>query len=561
MKSGLSLGSFLLVTVVFANSYSAAQDSNGTAVSTTAAARFLQQASWGPTPAAIIELQKIGFEEWLNQQFDMSPSPLADAPAGTKNLAPLQQQFFANAVNGRDQLRQRVAFALSEIWVVSGLKVRLPEAMAPYLRTLAADAFANYRDLMRDLTLSPAMGHYLDMVNNDKPNPQAGKSADENYARELMQLFTLGEVILNPDGSPRLGSDGRTIPAYSEQTVQSLARALTGWTYPPVPGTASKIHNPAYWEGPMVSFDSNHDRSPKTLLYGFTLPAAQTAMEDLQGALDNIFNHPNVGPFISRQLIQHLVTSNPTPAYVERIAGVFANNGSGTRGDLKSVVRAILLDPEARAGDAPFAFANGRHPRQPVAFIADIFRTAGKAVGKTILPDPEVARPSDGADRVADFGHLKEPVVFVTGLLRALGAAVDDTNTLGGNVAQMGQNVYYAPSVFNYFAPGYRIPGTDLPAPEFQIFSTSTAIIRTNFVNALIFGHVGQGTQLDLAPFQAMAPQDLIETLDVLLTSGHITPEARQSIVTAVNAAETGQLKTRTALYLIATSAFYQVAY
>lgn len=258
-----------------------------------------------------------------------------------------------------DQLRQRVAFALSQIFVIGGSKVGDPTAYTNYLQLLNNEAFTNYRQIMNDVTLSPAMGHWLDMVNNGKPNVSKGDHADENYAREFMQLFTIGTSQLNPDGSYQLDSNGNQIPTYTQNTVEAFALAYTGWTYPLMPGATQQTYNPAYWNGPMVPVDSNHDTESKQLLVypgvagGGLLSAGQTAEQDLNGALDNVFNHPNVGPFVSRELIQHLVTGNPSPGYIQRVASVFNDNGSGVRGDMKSVITAILIDPEARRGDSP----------------------------------------------------------------------------------------------------------------------------------------------------------------------------------------------------------------
>ncbi len=258
-----------------------------------------------------------------------------------------------------DQLRQRVAFALSQIFVIGGSKVGDPTAYTNYLQLLNNEAFTNYRQIMNDVTLSPAMGHWLDMVNNGKPNVSKGDHADENYAREFMQLFTIGTSQLNPDGSYQLDSNGNQIPTYTQNTVEAFALAYTGWTYPLMPGATQQTYNPAYWNGPMVPVDSNHDTESKQLLVypgvagGGLLSAGQTAEQDLNGALDNVFNHPNVGPFVSRELIQHFVTSNSSPGYIQRVASVFNDNGSGVRGDMKSVITSILIDPEARRGDSP----------------------------------------------------------------------------------------------------------------------------------------------------------------------------------------------------------------
>jgi uncharacterized protein (DUF1800 family) len=307
----------------------------------------------------------------------------------------------------------------------------------------------------------------------------------------------------------------------------------------------------------MVAFDNNHDQNLKTLLENVSLPAGRSAKEDLEGALENIFNHPNVGPFVSRQLIQHLVTSNPTPGYVARVASVFSDNGSGHRGDLKAVVKAILLDPEARAGDGPLPPPQSGNPTRPVSIGPAPAQQGNERASATSRPDR--ARRSGVAAPVASAGHLKEPVLFIAGLLRALGASVDETNVLANYSAQMGQNLFYAPSVFSYFSPDYQVPGTKLLGPEFQVFSTSTAIIRANFVNSLVFGSVGKGTQVDLSPFAAINPQDLIAALDTLFMNGQMPPEMRDSVLTAVNAADSTKLKAQTALYLVATSALYQV--
>jgi len=479
-----------------------------------AAARFLDQATWGATPAEVENLQAIGVGAWLNEQFAAPPSPVPDLADDATSLDPVREAFFANAVAGQDQLRQRVAFALSEIWVVSNVKLK-PPAIPPYLRLLAADAFGNYLALMNDVTLSPAMGHYLDMVDNDKP--VAGEEANENYARELNQLFTIGTVMLNPDGTVMLDSSGQPIPTYGASIVQDFGRAFTGWTYAPLAGAEPRKHNPANWNAAMVAVESNHDEGTKTLLNNVTLPANQTAEQDLQGALENIFNHPNVGPFVCQQLIEHLVTSNPSPDYIARIAAVFDNNGVGVRGDLQAVVRAILLDPEARAGDPP-------------------------------------AAPT------ANEGHLREPALYVAGLLRGVGATVSAKNNLPQYTAIESQPLYAAPSVFNYFSPGYRIDRGKLLGPEFQIQSPSVAMERADFVNALVYGSIG-GVQFDESSFIALAvnPDSLLASLSTLLFHGQMPGDMRSTIAAAMAAAPAAASKARAALYLAASSSQYQV--
>ena len=478
-----------------------------------AAARFLDQATWGATPADVAHLQQIGTAAWLKEQFAASPSPIPDVTATATSLDNVREQFFVNAVSGPDQLRQRVAFALSEIWVVSNVKLK-PQAIPPYLRLLANDAFGNYFDLMHDVSLSPAMGHYLDMVNNSKPAP--GQEADENYARELNQLFTIGTVMLNPDGTVVLNA-GQPVPTYDASIVQEFALAFTGWTYAPLAGATPRKHNPENWNAPMVAVESEHDETAKTLLNGETLPGGQTAEQDLKGALQIVFNHTNVGPFVCQQLIQHLVTSNPSPAYVERIANVFDNNGAGARGDMQAVITAILLDPEARAGDPP-------------------------------------------ATPAANEGHLREPALYLAGLLRALGAQVSSTNNLPQYTAAESQPLYAAPSVFNYFSPGYRVDGGKLLGPEFQIQSPSVAMLRADLVSALVYGNIS-GVTFDETPFVTLAasPDSLLDQLSTLLFHGQMPSDMRSTISTAMAAAPNATLKARTALYLTASSSQYQV--
>ena len=484
-----------------------------------AAVRFLEQATFGPTPKGISQLLDTGLDRWLQEQFDATPSPIPDAPAGVTNLSTVQRNFFDNAINRDDQLRQRVAFALGQIWVISGVKINRPEAFIPYLRLLQKDAFGNYYDLMYDVTLSPAMGRYLDMVNNDKPNPVLGRAPNENYARELLQLFTTGLEKLNDDGSVVRDENGQAVPAFDQEVIEELARAFTGWTYPPAPGQVSRAHNPAYWDGPMVAFNSNHDTGVKMLLDGQTLPAGRTAEDDLRDSLRNIFEHPNVGPFIGKQLIQHLVTSNPSGEYVRRVAAAFNDNGGGVRGDMRAVIRAILLDPEARQFD------------------------------NHTLPEEH------------SYGHLREPVLFITNLLRSLGATVTDQNNLANFTRSLGQNLYYPPTVFNYFAPGYEVPGTEILGPEFQILSPANAMARMNFLNRLFFGTLGGGTTLDLSPFLSAAsdPTQLVGLVNTTLLHGSMKDPLRGSILQAVSAASDNPTRARTALYLAAASGQYQV--
>ena len=495
------------------------------AISPNVADRFLEQTTFGPNPALVAQVQQSGLPAFLTNQFG-APVTAYPTPASTEtDLGPLQQRFWVHALTGQDQLRQRVAFALGQIFVIGGDKISDPTAYTNYLTLLSNDAFTNYRQIMKDVTLSPAMGHYLDMVNNDKP--KAGDHANENYARELMQLFTLGTALLNDDGSPQLDSSNNPIPTYSQAQVQEFALAYTGWTYPTMPGATQQKHNPSYWTGPMVATDSNHDTTAKQLLQytnaasGGLLPGGQTSAQDLDGALDNIFNHPNLPPFVSRELIQHLVTSNPSPEYIQRVSEVFKNNGASVRGDMKAVITAILLDPEARRGD-----------------------------------DPTTANAVDG--------HLQEPILYIAGLLRAFGAVSDGSN-LSGQGSSMSENALFSASVFNFFSPNFVIPGTSLYGPEFQILTTATSLNRANFVNTFVFGSLGSGTTVSFASYgtQASNPGALLDSLNTLMLHGTMSADMKTSILTAMQAvpagANQGLQEAQTAIYLIGTSSQYQV--
>ena len=497
------------------------------------ASRFLDQAAFGPDAATVAHVQTVGLDGYLSEQFAAPISPYPDPATTGFGINQVQARFFTNAVHGQDQLRQRVAFALGQIFVVSAIEENTPTQLVPYLQILQNDAFGNFRTLMKDVTLSPTMGEYLDMRNNDKADPTRGTRANENYARELMQLFTSGLFQLNPDGTLMLDSSGNPIPTYDQTTIQNFAKVYTGWTYPTRPGAVLQRHNPAYFIGPMVPFEANHDTTSKTLLNGVVLPAGQKADQDLEAALDNIFNHPNVGPFISTRLIQHLVTSNPSPEYVGRVASVFNDNGAGVRGDLASVVRAILLDPDARVGD------NG--------------------------PWMSLWLSNDNS------GHLREPVFVIASILRGLGALVNDTNPLTTLATNLGQTIFAPPTVFNYYAPGYHIPsqftpGSSLLGPEFQLQSPSAAVARYNLVNTMIYGNLGAGAVIDLTPFSNLGgnSQALVDAVSRAFLYG-LMPGAMQTELLHATGAVTGttaaasKARAQAALYLAISSSYYNV--
>lgn len=498
-------------------------------VTASAARRFLQQAAFGPSSSDAASVQQLGFSGWLNQQFSMAK---VSNYTGTGNQGGLGTRFLTNAVNQPDQLRQRVAFALSQIFVVSLNKNIWNSVTAPFEEMLMTDAFSNFRQILNDVTLAPAMGQFLDMANNPRANSSNTVLPNENYAREVLQLFSIGTVMLNPDGTRQL-INGLPVPTYDQNTIANFAKVFTGWTYAPTtPGGA--INWGAYINpnAPMVPYAPMHDTTAKTLLqYNApasvltSLPANQNAQTDLAQALDNVFYHPNVGPFISRQLIQHLVKSSPSAAYIGRVAAVFADNGQGVRGDMRAVIAAVLLDAEARQNDQP------------------------------------------GLTQATD-GHLQEPILFLAGFLRAMGATVNDQNYYAYDLANMGQDIYNAPSVFNYFSPGYVIPGFGITGPEFQIYTPYSAVYRDNIVSSLFSAYAsninsyGPGTTVDLTPFVPLAatPAVLVDALDFTLTAGLAPSGLKSILVNGVNAETGGNLRrVQTGLYLLLSSGYYNV--
>lgn len=514
------------------------------------AARLLDQATFGVTASDLAHVQTIGIDAYLNEQMAATASQYTGytytphtAPANCVNdpatptdassicartqYTPFQVQrdFFTHALNDSDQLRQRVAYALSQIFVVSSVEIYEAYGLAAYQNILLNDAFGNYRTLLEDVTLSPVMGHYLDMVDNDQPNPANGTTPNENYAREVLQLFSIGLYQLNADGTQQLDSTGAPIPTYTQDAIEGFSAVFTGWTYPPLPGATSKWQNPINFTGAMVDFANHHDDTdPKPLLNGYIVSPNQTPGQDLANALDNIFNHPNVGPFIGKQLIQHLVTSNPSPAYVARVAAVFANDGTGVRGNLAAVVRAILTDSEAR-GDQPTG---------------------------------------------NEFGRLREPALFITSVVRSLGGQSDGV-FLRSASSNMGEPIFSPETVFNFYPPTYSIPGTGTLAPEFGIDNAATALARANFLNTVIMQNGAAadptvsgstGTSISLTPFASTTdPVALIALLNQTLMHGTLPADAANVILGAVNAvtATDPTAPARVASYLILSSGQYQV--
>lgn len=535
--------------------------------------RFMEQATFGPTVALDQRLRRLGLRIWLGEQFNKPyPSaayPYPDIPlkstdsdnvtigcgmftSGTVerrdcdrthySMYPLQNWFYKEALYGDAQLRHRVTWALSQIWVTSGVATQQSSWAIAYHKILSQNAFGNYRTLMKEMTMNPAMGNYLDMARSTRTNP------NENYAREILQLFAVGLFELNIDGTLKM-QGGSPIPTYTQDTVNNFTKVFTGWTFCNTT-CASSAPGIINYKDPLILTNqgSNHDLTAKTLFNysgapsptiaactGCTGTARETyARNSMDQALDNIFNHPNVGPFVSKIMIQHLVTSDPSPAYVARVANIFNNNGSGVRGDLRALVYAILLDPEAR-GD--------------------------------VKTDP-------------NFGKLREPVQLLTNLFRQVGVKGANLSGLSDGYINpqsnnMAQNVFNSPTVFNYFAPDNMVPGTTLLGPEFALMTTGTSIARANSMNTMIFSQIGvsetapQGTSIDFTELQALATADttsnsLMDTLNSRMMHGTLTPEARESIRTAVNAIPATTTanflqRAKQAVYLVATSAQFQV--
>lgn len=541
--------------------------------------RFMEQAAFGPSSSLEQRLRRTGLSVWIGNQlndpelidYECNPDPPnANCPAiwpiGTYpnlrlqptnidpncnavcqrdrySMYPLQNWFFREALyNENQQLRRRVSWALGQIFVVSGRETVQPGRMLTHIKILDKYAFGNFRELLHDMTLNPVMGNYLDMALSTRANP------NENYAREILQLFSIGVFMLNQDGTLMLDGNGNRIPTYDQSVVNGFSKVFTGWTFCNS-GCPNSQLNAVNYRDPMILIPANHDPGEKKILSyqpgGVnTIPAGQSAEQDLNQALDNIFYHPNVGPFIGKLLIQQLVTSNPTPAYVSRVAAAFNRNEYGFRGDMKAVIRAILLDPEARGN---------------------------------IKTDP-------------NYGHLREPVLYVTNVLRSLGASAQSDapaicvglsdGVINGVTSPLDQDVFNPPSVFNYYPMDYQAPNSNLLGPEFGIFSTGTALKRPNFTNQMLFGsgntngitvnpeqNVICGTRVNISYYQSLANADqtgalLVDTLNREIMHGTISAATRNEIMTAVQAVtvnDGGLKRARTAIYLVLNTPQYQV--
>ncbi|MEM1157681.1 MAG: DUF1800 domain-containing protein [Verrucomicrobiota bacterium] len=547
-------------------------------ISEAEASRFLTQATLGPNLEMIRHVARTGPESWLESQFAAAPTlhtpRCLDIGVTVREEEAEVERFHSPQIwawwdvnmSAEDQLRQRVAYALSQILVVSSvgsdLLEDLPWGLTGYYDILVEEAFGNYRDLLYRVSTNPAMGIYLSHARNRKPDPDANRFPDENYAREVMQLFTLGQYMLNQDGSRKLDAEGQPIPTYTNQDIRALARVFTGMTFDPQPNpgfplqeeehdewvvdVASFLHvADHYVNRPMFFYEDEHDRGPKQLLtytdldgkrVSGRLPGRQSIAEDLDAAIDNLFHHPNVGPFVSYRLIQRLVTSNPSPEYISRVATIFHDNGEGVRGDMRSVVRAILLDPEAR------------DPRQ------------------TYRQDPA-------------YGKLREPYVRYIHLARALGLQTNSGlyRPEGWDIRNIsGQQPMAAPSVFNFYQPDYGPVGAirdqKLVAPEFQIATASSIVGMMNHLlyatseDALLEfdrelpGFGSEESRIDREHLLDLSerPEALINHLALVLTRGALSNSTRRTIRSALNEASRERADSQEiltlAIYLFANS-------
>ena len=475
------------------------------------AARFLGQAGFAASAADLAAVKSAGYARWLDQQFaaprtqshyDWLVAKGYGAESYRNSLAGVDATLWRKLIGSPDQLRQRVVLALSEIFVVSmnGLPVSWPGmATAAYVDMLEARCFGSFRALLEGVTLSPAMGVYLAMRGNRKEDPKTGRQPDENYAREVMQLFSIGLSQLNPDGTPKT-SGGKTIDTYTLQQITDLARVFTGWDFDTTtPGGA----DPSYMQRPMTHNAARFSAGAKKVL-DVTIPETADGPTAMKMALDTLAAHPNVGPFIGRQLIQRLVASNPSPAYVQRVAAVFDNNGKGERGDLRAVIRAILLDAEARQ---PAASPDAGKLREPIQRLVQWARTVG------------LSSPGD----LWGIGDTSNPA------------------------SRLGQSPMRSGSVFNFFRPGYVPPNSQLgtngvTAPEFQLCNESTVAGYLNFMQSLIGNGIGDMKPDYTADLAVAADATALVRRQALLMAGGTLSEA--TVTTIANAVATIKAET-----------------
>ena len=546
------------------------------------ASRFFGQATFGMQRNAIETFsQSLQYESWIDSQFTkplrlMTPKMQAiwqqildESENPDEEFGPYALHFnyawWENNINNQDLLRQRVAYALSQILVISYNSdlSNWAESITSYYDILLANSFGNYRDILGAISFHPSMGYYLSHLNNPKTNVATNTNPDQNFAREIMQLFTIGLVQLNQDGTPILDLNGQPIPTYNNNDIAELAKVFTGLM-------GGGLEEWVDWkdhvdfgddigmidkELPMVMYAPQHEPGPKTFL-GYTIPNGLTGVQDINMAIDFLFNHPNTAPFISYRLIQRLVKSNPSPAYVGRVAAAFTDNGSGVRGDLRAVVKAILLDEEARS---PEAMADPTH------------------------------------------GKLREPMLRFTNIVRGFPLYATQNRYWNNGYDYYNatrQHVMYSPSVFNFYLPNFSpvgdIAANGLVAPEFKLHNTSTAITYINQVNSWMGGFWYDGDEMILHEWGALfwswnAPPDeedfvrtvtnellpyaqdseyIINDLDIRFCHGQLSDETRQLMRTALNGTywtwnsqvqEYKYLRIRSAIYIMLISPDYNI--
>jgi uncharacterized protein (DUF1800 family) len=498
------------------------------AISYDAAVRFLRQSTFGPTTALIAHVQSVGFQAFLNEQFVSTPSLYA-----TKQW--WQQQRFSivrNQVMDEDQLRQRMSMALSEIIVASEFGQTADQSAFPiWLNTLQNDAFGTYAQVLQDTLKQPALNAFLTNIGNNATTSPT-QHVSQNLGRELLQLFTIGPYLLNIDGTNLADSQGNPRPAYDNTVIDGVSRALTGWNY------ACNNSVVCMWQVPLAPVEGQHDHAAKILPNGITTSSGQTAAADMTTLVNGLVQHPNAAPFISRRLIQSFVTSNPSPAYVSRISQVFKNDGNAVTGNLKAVVQAILLDPEARAGDDPTVASAVGHIQEPALFVAGVMRAM-----QGTLQAPLTTAPV-GEDSPGPWG-------------------APDAVAMEYWLGTMSEQPLYSPSVFNFFSFNNTLPGSQVLAPEMQLQTNSSAVSRTNYVNDVLNGQLDYIVTKDLAWLvnDAASPDQLVADLNHYLTAGRLDSNTIQTVITAVTVIPTNNPigRIHQAAYLILSSPHYQV--
>jgi uncharacterized protein (DUF1800 family) len=506
------------------------------------AARFLSQATLGANWDEIHRMAGLGPEAWLEEQFnrpfgyhqpylDQLAVQFAQANPTLELEVEAEHRrwsWWQQVMQGPDPLRQRIALALSEHFVVSDDMDQIrdtPQGLANYYDMLLDHAFGNYRDILLDVTLHPIMGVYLSHLKNERS--RGGRFPDENFAREIMQLFSIGLFLLEPDGSQTVDGAGAAIPTYDNDDITQFAKIFTGLGYDS-PERDFRGGQPV-WTRPMRMYDEFHEPGPKYLLRGAFVPPGQTGMQDIDDAIDNLFQHPNVGPFFARRLIQRLVKSNPSPQYIERVAAVFDDNGDGVRGDMKTIIKAVLLDPEAREY-------------------------------------PHIGR--------IDHGMLRESYlrrVHLARVFKASNLSFDYPISDSGASNDFGQRPLSSPTVFNFFLPDHQPAGVisqaDLFAPEFQIITAVTAISSANQLRSQVDGVMNGNSndlyevRLDLTDEIAIAPdvRALIDRLDLIMMYGNMSQPMRQILIDAASQIDDLEDRVKMVVFLISISPEYSV--